>query len=423
IAEIKESFYGSTEIDFGNGLRGKYIISIKKVGSKYACIVTKDFTIAINTIAESMNAIFLYSSDLMIKIDNRGVILSLNRSAEKAIGEVSQYVVGSQLVSLYKKEDEQKLFDAIASSIKHGFSSDSIVTLVTKNGEIPSVQNILKVGEDELLVVLKDLSQKRTIERLEREVQNYKKEAEKYKGESELKTQFINNISHDLKTPLTAILGFSKLMLGGEFGELKEEQKNYLKIIIDESNRLMQLIQQILDVAKLSSRTFKLDLRKVDLRELKENPSIKSLQEVAQSKGLEFIFDVDPEVPEVMVDLGRIIQVLTNLIGNAIKFTEKGYVRVNIMRKRRSVRVEVIDTGIGISKEDRSKLFKKFYQVKKNAFVKQEGSGTGLGLSIAKEIVNLHGGSIGVKSEPGKGSTFWFTIPISPKKKAKENKV
>ena len=115
-------------------------------------------------------------------------------------------------------------------------------------------------------------------------------------------------------------------------------------------------------------------------------------------------------MPEIPADPNRLIQVFSNLIGNAIKFTDRGEIRVRVMKKKGSVRVEVSDTGIGISKADIPKIFKKFYQLRRG-LVKQEGSGTGLGLSIAKEVVNLHGGRIGVESEVGKGSTFWFTIP------------
>jgi signal transduction histidine kinase len=106
------------------------------------------------------------------------------------------------------------------------------------------------------------------------------------------------------------------------------------------------------------------------------------------------------------------------LISNAIKFTEKGSITVKVYKKGRNVRIDVTDTGIGISKEDKTKIFKKFYQLKRG-LIQQKGAGTGLGLSIAKEVVNLHGGRIGLISEVGKGSTFWFTIPINPKLKKK----
>jgi signal transduction histidine kinase len=122
-------------------------------------------------------------------------------------------------------------------------------------------------------------------------------------------------------------------------------------------------------------------------------------------------------VPVVIADPNRLIQVFVNLISNAIKFTEHGSITVKIYRKGKNVRVEVSDTGIGISKEDQRKLFRKFYQVPKKGLTKQEGAGTGLGLSIAKEIISLHKGRIGVNSELGKGSTFWFTIPIDLRKK------
>ncbi|MDE1856318.1 MAG: HAMP domain-containing histidine kinase, partial [Candidatus Micrarchaeota archaeon] len=179
----------------------------------------------------------------------------------------------------------------------------------------------------------------------------------------------------------------------------------------------MELIMQILDVAKLSSGKIKLDLQPVDFRELEKNPSIKAQEEVAAGKGLMFSWNVDYSVGEIKVDPNRMIQVFVNLLTNAIKFTEHGSIVVSITKKGKSIRVEVKDTGIGISKEDQRKLFKKFYQVHREGMIMQKNAGTGLGLSIVKEIVNLHGGRMGVNSELGKGSTFWFTIPMLGKQK------
>jgi two-component system phosphate regulon sensor histidine kinase PhoR len=234
-------------------------------------------------------------------------------------------------------------------------------------------------------------------------------------SESKLKSEFIYNISHDLKTPLTSIKGFGKLLLEGS-GELTQEQQDYIKIINNESDRLYQLIQQILDVAKLSSGKIKLDSQHVNLSELVNKQTIGTLVEVVKKKNLYFKWNIDPSIPEVQADPNRLLQVFVNLINNATKFTESGGITIDMTRKGRSVRIGVTDTGIGISKEDKNKLFKKFYQLK-HGLTMQEGAGTGLGLTIAKEIVHLHGGKIGVISEIGKGSTFWFTLPILGKQK------
>jgi two-component system phosphate regulon sensor histidine kinase PhoR len=184
-------------------------------------------------------------------------------------------------------------------------------------------------------------------------------------------------------------------------------------------------VKQILDVAKLQSGIVKLDLQPVNFSDIRNNPSIKSLEEACKNKGLAFNWTVDYDVPEITADPNRVIQIFSNLIGNAIKFTESGSINVIVKKKRGSVSIDVADTGIGISKSDLPKIFKKFYQLKRG-LVKQEGSGTGLGLSIVSEIVHLHHGQVRVlESEPGKGTTFRVILPIKakiPKKTLKYNK-
>ena len=172
-----------------------------------------------------------------------------------------------------------------------------------------------------------------------------------------------------------------------------------------------------MDVAKLESNKLKLDRQLTEFGKLQENPSMKALEELAKSKNLTLAWNIDYNVPAFSADPNRLIQVLVNLIGNAIKFTESGGITVKVTRKNKNIRVEVVDTGIGISKEDKAKLFKRRFLQLRNRMTTQTNSGTGLGLSIVKGIVSLHGGRIGVDSEPGKGSTFWFTIPLSEKKK------
>lgn len=205
------------------------------------------------------------------------------------------------------------------------------------------------------------------------------------------------------------------------YKELTPPQMYSFKLIkeMENLNRLMDLIMQVLDVAKFSANKIRLDYQQVNLEELGQHPSIRSLSELCSRKGVSFGWHVDYNVPSVSADPNRLIQVFVNLITNAIKFTEKGSVEVYITKVGRSVRVDVKDTGIGISKDDIGKIFKKFYQLQRRGLTKQEGSGTGLGLTIVKEIVNLHGGKMHVKSEVGVGSDFWFTIPISEKEKKK----
>ncbi len=375
------------------------------------------------------------SNDAIISIDAFGYVKSMNRSAERLLGYSNSELSGTAVSSLYSDNESRGKFDSsVAIARNSGVVENDFVNVMPKGGEaIPCEQSLRSMRDPDYnlvgyMMVVKELATKQKMSRLEDANEELEKKFENAKSESELKTQFLYNISHDLKTPLTSIYGYGKLLAGGS-KDLDPRYKEYADIITKEADRLLQLILQILDVAKLSSGRIQLDMQQVNFNDLVKNPAIQSLAEFAGKKGIAFEVAIGYDVPPIQADPNRLIQVLVNLIGNAIKFTERGSIRLSAARvssKSRSVRVEVRDTGTGISKEDMKKLFKKFYQVQRKGLTVQEGSGTGLGLSIAKEIVNLHDGRIGVESEPGKGSTFWFTLPIagaqkkSNRKKAKQ---
>jgi PAS domain S-box-containing protein len=405
---------------------------IKNSFGGLSCVLTENnLEKYVGNMQRTIEELVEHTGDAVITVDPFGYVKGMNRSAEKLLGYAKGELNGSAVQLLYSdQESQEKLSASLSLARNNEIVENVLVNLRAKDSEeaVPCEQAIRSMVDAEnglvgYMIMTKELATRLENERLKEDLEDSMREFEKAKGESELKTQFINNISHDLKTPLTNIKGFSKLFLEGTFGALTDEQKEYITIIGTEADRLMELIMQILEVAKLESGKIKLDQQQVNLAELAKTPSLKTLVEVAHSKGLEFgDWSIDYDVPEIRADPNRLIQVFANLIGNALKFTEKGSIKVRISRKgRTSVMIEVIDTGIGISKEDKTKLFKKFFQIQRKDLKKQEGSGTGLGLSIAKEIVNLHGGRMSVNSEPGKGSTFWFTLPIAGKKKKKES--
>ncbi len=427
--KIGNSIYTtSAKLSVGNDiyLDTRLLVYKNSIGG-YSCVVTNNnFEKYVNAVQRLVDDVVQMSTDSIVSIDQLGYIKKMNKSAERLMNCRTEDLAGTPFSLLCADAESQNALNkAISFAAKNGAVTSLFVNLVSKGGTepLPCEQSIVTNFDENgsvigYLIVSKELATKRRIERLQDTAEALEREAEKLKTESDLKTQFIYNISHDLKTPLTNIKGFSKLMMEGQFGKLNEEQQEYLRIIMDEAERLMQLILQILDVAKLSSGKIKLDRQQVSLARLGENPSINALVEVATNKGLTFKWDVNYDVPEISADPNRLIQVFVNLIGNAIKFTDSGSIIVRITNRKRNVRVDVTDTGVGISKEDKIKLFKKFYQLpNRKGLTRQEGQGTGLGLSICKEVVNLHGGKMGVVSEPGKGSTFWFTIPIFERKK------
>ncbi|MGC8479660.1 MAG: ATP-binding protein [Candidatus Micrarchaeia archaeon] len=398
-----------------------------------AAIVWKNNEKYANILKKTLNDIISFSGDMIITTDSMGYIKEANESFEKITGYNINSINGISISSICPDNESQRRINTALDIVKKGGVLNGMeIGIVSKiDGEIlPSSQTVKPIFEVDgkvkgYIFIGRELITKKKLKESLELLNELNKKAEKLQYESQLKTQFIYNISHDLKTPITNIMGFSKLMLGEEFGQLNEEQKRTLGIIINEGNRLLQLISQILDVAKLESKKIKLDIKPVDFNDIKESPIIKSLEGVATNKGITLSFTVDPETYKVESDPNRLIQVFVNLIDNALKFTEKGGVTVSVKnhgsKKNPMVKVEVNDTGIGINKEYKSKLFKKFFQVKKetSTLTRPEGTGTGLGLSIAKEIVSLHGGRIGVNSESGKGSTFWFVLPVSQKQKRK----
>lgn len=224
----------------------------------------------------------------------------------------------------------------------------------------------------------------------------------------ELKSQFVNAVTHELRTPLTSIRGYAEFLEDGIGGPLSEQQLEFVSAIQHSSLRLQNLVDDLLDFARMEAGTFKLRYSQANLC-TKIHDITHSLRPQADEAHLALSVECPPI--EIWMDPQRIGQVLTNLLFNAIKFTpEGGGIAVRASVDGDFARCEVIDTGIGIGHEDQQKLFQRFSQLDMSNT--REAGGTGLGLSISKTLVEAHGGQIGVESEPGKGSTFWFTLPL-----------
>ena len=224
-----------------------------------------------------------------------------------------------------------------------------------------------------------------------------------------VKDEFMNIAAHELKTPLVPIIGYVNMLKDGSLGEVTEEERNSLEIISRNVERLKKLIDDILDISKLESGAMKFEMRDTQITEVIKN-SVQDMQSYVRGRGLTLKTRIQPDLPPIQGDKNRMMQVLTDLIDNAIKFTEKGGIVIEAKRERDNIQVTVKDTGIGISRENIDKLFIKFYQI--DSSLSRKYGGTGLGLAICKKIVEAHGGEIWVESGPGKGSIFHFTLPI-----------
>ena len=231
-------------------------------------------------------------------------------------------------------------------------------------------------------------------------------------GAMKTKDQFLSNISHELRTPLNSIIGFTDLLLTQELGpSLSDQQRDFLETVARNGRHLLELINELLDLQRIAAGRMELKPEAVDLAALLTETTGSVEAQVQKHRHALVVTPPSPGL-RVQADRGRVRQVLLNLLSNAIKFTPDGgqiTVAAGPVNGVSEVRVAVTDTGIGIAAEDQPKLFQEFSQLDASASRKYEG--TGLGLALSRRLVELHGGAIGVESEIGKGSTFWFTLP------------
>jgi signal transduction histidine kinase len=246
--------------------------------------------------------------------------------------------------------------------------------------------------------IFRDVTERRRAEEAQRELDR-------------MKSEFISNTSHELRTPLQSIMGFTKLLLKGKVPD-SETQTEFLTIIDKQSARLADLINDLLDVSRMESGRFTVQKQCLSLAEVIHD-AVQGVSGVAREKGVEIVEEVPQALPDTEADEKRLKQVLINLMGNAVKFTQSG--------KRITVRAEVgdgeiviavSDQGIGIPAEAMPHLFERFYQV--DGSMTRSSGGSGLGLYISAQIVEAHGGRIWAESEVGTGSAFSFTLPLAP---------
>ncbi|MEM9544213.1 MAG: GAF domain-containing sensor histidine kinase, partial [Cyanobacteria bacterium P01_E01_bin.42] len=238
--------------------------------------------------------------------------------------------------------------------------------------------------------------------------------AAKLERENRQKSEHFSMMSHDLRTPLTGIVGFARMLLDRIYGDLNPKQMEYISAIASSSEHLLELINDLLDLARIEANREELYLEKLSIEEVCL-ASVSIVKQLANSKSLELKLEIEPKLTTCMADQRRVKQILVNLLSNAIKFTELGSVTLKVYQNLDSLecpilQFSVIDTGIGIAKTDQEKLFQPFSQIRNP--LQRKYKGTGLGLALSKKLARLHGGDLRVTSQLGSGSCFTFQLPF-----------
>lgn len=346
-------------------------------------------------------------SELVVFMDLDLRIVWANRASLNHAGLKLEDIIG------HRYEEFSPMSDAVSGKSfaqkALEFGNEVLGEAITPDGKVWMIRtNLIKDEDGKVTGVLQTGLDITARKRSEEKLLQAKLEAE---AASCTKSEFLANMSHELRTPLNSIIGFSDILLERVFGDMNAKQLKYVNNISASGKHLLGLINDILDLSKVEAGKMELRYSEFSIASVFEDVK-GTLSHLAQAKSLEIGFKVEPDFGDLQADRSRLIQILYNLVSNAIKFTpEGGSVSVHCKKSGNRALFSVTDTGIGISSEDQKKLFQPFTQIDSSS--SREYCGTGLGLALVKKIVNLHRGDIWVESEPEKGSTFMFTIPLT----------
>jgi len=336
----------------------------------------------------------------MLILDNNGVIKHLNHTAEE----------------IFNRERDALIGKHFGLPILNGEKTE--LDIHRKNGEkgIAEIYTVELEKSGLILVTIIDITRRKKAEQeLEKSREKYKKLYEKQKvyldklvKASQFKSNLMASISHDLRTPMNAIIGFTDLLMEESYGSVNADQLSCLTEVKESCDYLMNLINNILNISKIESGQFELNIQKVSLKTIISKITSK-LKPLYVKKKLDFNIQCNTSSQFIYIDPIKFSQILRNLLSNAIKFTKEGRILLKISESETNWRFEVIDTGQGIADKDIDSVFQGFRKGD-SPFIKSS-VGKGLGLALTKRLIQLHQGEIGVKSELGEGSNFFFKIP------------
>ena len=381
---------------------------------------------AFNNIASALvsssqyrQAIVDSAPDAIITTDEQGVLVSFNPAAEKIFGYAASEVIGRKVGGLVAAATDD-MFASLTQGIQMGRDRRE-TTGTRKDGSMFPLDLAVteaRLGKQHLYIaMMRDITDRK---RAMVELQKAKDDAE---AANEAKGSFLANVSHELRTPLTSVLGFARIIQKRlddtifprvPAGDRKTDRamtqvRENLGIILSEGERLTALINNVLDLAKIEAGKIEWHMQSLAVQEIIARATTATAS-LFETKPVQMVTEVEGDLPVITGDRDRLIQVVINLISNAVKFTEHGAVTIRARREDDHLLVSVTDSGIGIASQDHAKVFEQFVQV--GDTLTNKPMGTGLGLPICKQIIEHHGGHIWVESELGQGSTFAFTLPV-----------
>ncbi len=422
-------------------------VSLISLFSSQAAMAIEKFRLIdrIRDTVRYLEGILDYSGDMIMTTDTEGRIVRFNRGGEELLGYTQDEIIGRPAREIYRDPSER---DKIAEELKtSGVVLNREVVLIRKDGSAVDISLTLSVLKDHdgrsigTVGISKDVTREKMLrkaleernqelnilnDRLEEKVSERTRELEKINEELEranrLKSQFIANMSHELRTPLNSIIGFSDILSEQSYGTLNDKQNRYVENIASSGRHLLQLVNNILDLAKIEAGRIDLIPDRFDLSEVVEEVAC-AMRAISEKKSVNIELSIAPDLPPVSADRVKMKQVFYNLMANAVKFTDEGgrvIVRTGLTSNGNGdvpdapadaefFTVAVTDTGVGIHPDETERIFNEFEQA--DATFSRNFEGAGLGLSLSRRLVEIHGGRITVASTPGRGSTFTVYIP------------
>jgi two-component system, cell cycle sensor histidine kinase PleC len=353
-------------------------------------------------------------------------VLSVSRSFYEVFKVKPEETVGQLIYDLGNKQwnipklrelletilPQQATFDNY--EVEHDFATIGRRIMLLNARQIQRVQGKERI----ILLAIEDITARREIETgLERAHMELEGLAAALERTARVKSEFLANMSHELRTPLNSINGFSEVLYDETFGPLNAKQKSYVYNVLTSGKHLLQLINQILDMAKVEAGKMKLSLSSVPMRNLLNETSL-LVADMADKKKLDMRIEIAEDLPDIEADELRVKEIIYNLLSNAVKFTPEGG-RIGLRARAADSEMEIVvwDTGVGIAPENMTKIFEGFFRV--DTPYSRLTEGTGLGLPLSRKMVELHGGVLSVDSKGlGEGTTIRFTLPISRKEEA-----